>query len=121
MTRYRIGAAPLAVALLWAPAFAFDNGQWSNVPDHVRSWFKSVRSPNGVPCCDISDGHRTDYDIRPDGYYVPVPWKPPGKENWIPVPPEVVLHNAGNPVGDAVIWYVESSQYIRCFVPGGGV
>jgi hypothetical protein len=21
-------------------------------------------APNGVPCCDISDGHRTEYDFR---------------------------------------------------------
>src|SRR5690242_20707140 len=40
-------------------AQALDNGQYGGVPDNVRSWFKSVRSPHGVPCCDISDGHRT--------------------------------------------------------------
>lgn len=118
-------AAVLAALLIPAAAFlhgayAFDNGQYDDVPDHIRQWFKSVRSPNGVPCCDIADGHRTDYDIRADGYYVPVPWLPAG-ENWIKVPPQAVIHDAGNPVGEAVVWYVEESQYIRCFVPGGGV
>ena len=23
---------------------------------------------------------------------------------WIPVPPEAVVHNAGNPVGEAIVW-----------------
>jgi hypothetical protein len=103
------------------PAFAVDNGQWGEVPDHVRSWFKNVRAPNGVPCCDIADGHRTDYDIRADGYWIPNPAAP---QEWMPVPPEAVVYNAGNPVGEAVVWYVRQGSdaiYIRCFVPGGGV
>lgn len=104
-----------------AASHAIDNGQWSGVDPKIRDWLKSVRSPRGIPCCDIADGHRTDWEIRPYGYYVPVPWFPPGRENWIMVPPETIVHDAGNPIGDAVIWYVESSKYIRCFVPGGGV
>jgi len=103
------------------PAFAVDNGQWGEVPDHVRSWFKNVRAPNGVPCCDIADGHRTDYDIRADGYWIPNPAAP---QDWMPIPPEAVVYNAGNPVGEDVVWYVRQGPdaiYIRCFVPGGGV
>ncbi len=43
---------------------------------------------------------------------------------WREVPPEAVVYNAGNPVGEAVVWYVQQGPniyYIRCFVPGGGV
>ena len=36
----------------------------TNVPADIRAWFKGVIAPNGVPCCDISDGHRTEYDVR---------------------------------------------------------
>jgi hypothetical protein len=25
-----------------------------------------------VPCCDISDGHRTEYDFRDGAYWVPI-------------------------------------------------
>jgi hypothetical protein len=120
-------------------AHAFDNGQYGEVPDDIRSWFKSVRSPNGVPCCDIADGHRTTWDKRTgdDRYWVPI------EGEWTPVPPEAVVHDAGNPTGEAVVWYVkmqgnppvaredgrerpdgpdQSKKYhIRCFVPGGGV
>jgi hypothetical protein len=83
-----------------------------------------VRSPRGVPRCDIADGHRTDYDIRVDGYCIPNPAMP---GEWMRVPPEAVVHDTGNPVGEAVVWYVISQPaadkpdvYIRCFVPGGG-
>ena len=90
-------------------------------------WFKSVRSPHGVPCCDISDGHRTTYEQRPDGFY----WVPIAGE-WRRVPTESIVFNAGNPIGEAVVWYVKQTgeivegtpkiiYYIRCFVPGSGV
>jgi hypothetical protein len=108
----------VALSSLPYAAAAFDNGQYNDVPDHVRSWFKNVRSPHGVPCCDIADGHRTSYDIRSDGYWVPIEGK------WQQVPPEAIVYNAGNPVGEAVVWYVRqgtNTYYIRCFVPGGGV
>ncbi|MGY4462820.1 hypothetical protein ACVWYI_006780 [Bradyrhizobium sp. LB13.1] len=60
------------LAVLTSAAFAFDNGQYDHVPPDVRAWFKSVIAPNGVPCCDVSDGHRTDYDVRSGAYWVPI-------------------------------------------------
>src|SRR4051812_41753269 len=80
-----------------AGVLAMDNGQYSNVPEHIRAWFKSVKSPHGVPCCDVSDGHRTDFDIREDAYWVQIDGA------WMPVPKEAVVENAGNPTGDAVV------------------
>lgn len=101
------------------PVAAVDNGQYGDVPDNVRSWFKSVRSPRGVPCCDMSDGHRTTWRSGPaGGYEVPI------EDQWVSVPPEAIIYDAGNPVGEAVVWYVKQGAtvfYIRCFVPGGGV
>lgn len=118
--------AILVASLLLAPVVvqAFDSGQYENVDPNVRAWFKSVRSPHGVPCCDLADGHRLgsgEWDIDPkveSGYRVHV------EGMWMDVPPEAVVNNSGNPVGEAVIWYVRQgpeSVYIRCFVPGGGV
>lgn len=106
-----------AFCLLPLSSYAIDRGQYENVPQHIRDWFKSVKSRNGVPCCDISDGHRTEYDMRNSQYWVPI------EGTWIQVPPEAVIHNADNPVGDAVVWYakVQNNTYIRCFVPGSGV
>jgi hypothetical protein len=60
------------LSVLATAALAFDNGQYENVPPDIRAWFKSVMAPNGVPCCDISDGHRTSYDFREGAYWVPI-------------------------------------------------
>ena len=85
-----VATLPFAIGVLISTAAAaFDNGQWNDVPDHVRSWFKSVLSPSGVHCCDIADGHRTDWEIRPAGYFIPNPMDPTGE--WIPVPPGAVV------------------------------
>jgi hypothetical protein len=53
-------------------AHAVDRGQFENVPDDVRAWFKGVRRPDGRPCCDIADGYRTFYDVRAGSYWVPI-------------------------------------------------
>jgi len=107
----------MAILLMGNYSRATDQGQYSNTSDNIRSWFKSVMSPKGVPCCDISDGHRTDYNMRGDEYWVPI------DEKWLPVPAEAIVYNMGNPVGEAVVWYTKynGNVYIRCFVPGGGV
>jgi len=55
------------LSALASGALAFDNGQYDNVPPDIRTWFKGVIAPNGVPCCDISDGHRHEYDVREGG------------------------------------------------------
>lgn len=107
--------APLL--FIGAEARAVDRGQYGDVPEEIRSWFKSVRSPHGVPCCDISDGHRTDYDMREDAYWVPI------DGTWMQVPKEALVQHAANPTGGAVVWYTKYGEriIIRCFVPGGDV
>jgi hypothetical protein len=94
-------------------ALAVDHGQFENVPDDIRAWFKGVRSPAGVPCCDISDGHRTEYDVRAGAYWVPI------NGVWWRAPEKAIIRNAGNPVGEAVVWYVSlrGNIEISCFVP----
>jgi hypothetical protein len=51
----------ISICVLSMPVVAFDTGQYADVPNDVRAWFKGVRSPLGVPCCDIADGHRTTW------------------------------------------------------------
>jgi hypothetical protein len=88
----------------------------------------------------VADGHRTtwrsgDEDVENSGYEVPItdthgtapdPDDPDaaGIETitiWVKVPKAAVIHNAGNPTGDSIVWYVHqgtSDYFIRCFVPG---
>jgi hypothetical protein len=104
------------VALAGA-AHAFDRGQYDNVPADIRAWFKGVVSPSGVPCGDISDGHRTAYDWRAGNYWVPIDGL------WWQVPERAIIRDQGNPVGEAVVWYVNlrGSVVISCFVPADAV
>ena len=44
-----------SLILIAKTAGAVDRGQFEDVPGHIRTWFKSVRSPTGAPCCDIAD------------------------------------------------------------------
>ena len=113
--------APFALlaclSVLASAAIAFDNGQYENVAPDIRAWFKSVMAPNGVPWCDISDGHRTTYDVRQGAYWVPI------EGEWMVVPERAVIRDRGNPVGEAVVWYVHhrGSIIISCFVPADAV
>src|SRR5258708_35922328 len=102
-----------ALILVTGTARAVDHGQFENVPDDIRAWFKGVRSPTGVPCCDISDGHRTEYDVREGAYWVPI------NGLWWRGPEKAIIRNAGNPLGEAGGWYVSlrGNIEIPCFVP----
>jgi hypothetical protein len=108
--------AALCALSLGTAAYAVDRGQFDNVPPDVRAWFKSMKSPKGVPCCDVSDGHRTDYDMRDGAFWVPI------EGEWMRVPDDAIIRDAGNPVGEAIVWYVHhrGAIVISCFVPGGG-
>jgi len=103
--------------LLASTARAVDRGQYDHVPPDIRAWFKSVIAPNGVPCCDESDGHRTTYDVRGGAYWVPI------EGQWMQVPERAVIRDQGNPIGEAVVWYVHhrGSIIISCFVPADAV
>jgi hypothetical protein len=73
-----------------------------------------------VPCCSISDGHQTDWKKQPgsENYWVPIAGE------WREVPPEVVIRNTGNPIGSAIVWYVQqgaNTYYIRCFIPASEI
>ena len=98
-------------------ALAFDNGQYENVPADIRAWFKGVMAPNGVPCCNMADGHRTEYNFRDGAYWVPI------EGEWMAVPEHAVIRDRGNPVGEAVVWYVHhrGAVIISCFVPADAV
>ena len=117
MRRMALAILLMGSAACASIAFAFDNGQFENVPPDVRAWFKSVIAPNGVPCCDISDGHRTEYDVRNGAYWVPI------EGEWMAVPERAIIRDRGNPVGQAVVWYVRhgGSIIISCFVPADAV
>ena len=117
MQRFAPAAWLAAMLALNGAALAVDNGQYNHVSPDIRAWFKSVIAPNGVPCCDESDGHRTSYDVRAGAYWVPI------EGQWMQVPERAVIRDQGNPIGEAVVWYVHhrGSIIISCFVPADAV
>src|SRR5258708_9824094 len=95
----------MSLTFFTGPAHAVDRGQFENVPDDIRAWFKGVRSQDGVPCCDISDGHRTEYDVRAGAYWVPI------NGLWWRVPEKAIIRNAGNPLG----WDRRQRKFLASF------
>src|SRR5262249_45920649 len=124
MVRVTLSRAIVFLVVLCAPvsAVAVDQGQFTDVPEPIRNWFKNMKAPGGGFCCDIADGHRVQYDMRDDGYWALI------EGEWFPVPPHSVIRNSKNPTGDGVVWYnwyIENGRvrrpFIRCFVPAGDV
>lgn len=119
----------LIVAVLLFSGMQSSHSAWTNVAqewdrfrlnDGQKQWFKSIRAPNGVPCCDISDGHPTDMRRQVDGIYIPDPIHLQEPRQWIKVPDEAIVKGATNPIGVATVWYVPQGSdtiYIRCFAP----
>jgi hypothetical protein len=116
-----VAMAITAVALI-GNARAMDRAELKDVPAHIRQWFESMQSPSGKPCCSYADGHRTEYEIKENMYWVQI------NEVWTPVPSEAVIFDKGNPFAEAVVWYAPiieggkwtGRQKIICFVPGSG-
>ena len=80
------------------------------------AWYGELRQPDGSSCCNMLDCAPTD-DWKPtaDGYAVRIAGA------WVPVPPERVIDNKGNPVGRAVLCLrAGPPPEILCFVPGAG-
>jgi hypothetical protein len=55
--------------------------------------------------------------VREGGYWVPI------EGEWMKVPERAIIRDRGNPVGEAVVWYVRhrGSIIISCFVPADAV
>ena len=116
----RRSAAAIAISALLAvslspTARARDDGRFQDAPEQIKTWFKSLKAPKGgAPCCDVTDGHRTEYQVRGDTYWVPIDGK------WYAIPPEIALRNSGNPTGEGVVFYYMMggvAPIFICFVP----
>lgn len=101
-------------------------GQYAQVDDATREWFRDQRNPTTkIPCCSEADGTYVEEDIR-DGHYW-VRFDKTGGE-WREVPDDIVIHNP-NRNGAPVVWYyyttplgsTERSINFRCYSPGSGL
>ncbi len=111
-------------------------GQYAQYSPDQRGWFKSLKSPSKVPCCDIADGHSSSWEVGESetGYMVAVTNAdaPEGTE-WVPVPKSALIEPNTSPDHLTYVWYtdqdgvtvdeaghVHHKWFIRCFVAGDG-
>ena len=104
----------VVLALLASAALARDDGRYAQ--SHLKKWFDSLHSKNGMLCCSDADGEETEFDIRDGAYWAPI------DGIWQRVPDEAVITEP-NRFGRAMKWLylVGGQKTFRCFIPGGGV
>lgn len=106
--------AALVAVFLCAPALAFDSEKWGH--DAATSqWFKSLRAPTGIPCCDYADGVRLEdpeWRESQDGTYSVF-----AKGKWWAIDKDHIV-TAPNRVGYAILWWPEHWDHPSCFLPG---
>jgi hypothetical protein len=106
-----------ALIVSWGlSARARDDGQYQDVPGHLRDWFAALKNPRtGRSCCDESDCARTEVRMRGDGWDARAP-----DGSWITVPPESIVVDQGNPTGEPILCSMPGDEGWRvlCFVPG---
>lgn len=114
--RYLIRAALVAALLipLHGDAFAFDSSKWGH-DEATSEWFKSLRAPTGIPCCDYADGVRLEdpeWKENDDGSYSVF-----AKDAWHTIDKDHIV-TAPNRVGYAILWWPEHWDHPSCFLPG---
>jgi hypothetical protein len=124
LTKLALASALSLACFLSLPTLAHDpDGIYRNLPQATRDWFHNLRANGGSLCCDMADGHPTEWkaDEKSGAYQVHIEGK------WIDVPPESVIYHQGNPTDTAWVWYYPinsdsgTTYNIRCFVPGDGI
>ena len=137
-TPARAFAAILTSALLAAPAFARDDGQWDLVDPHVRQWFQGLMQPDNptASCCGEADAVEADTFSEKDGHYVAVVTDGKGilaPGTRILIPDAKIKWDKGNPTGHGIVFLhvvgedeedpagPAGSIHVYCYVTPGGV
>jgi hypothetical protein len=106
-------------------AKARDNGQWADVPAHVRQWFQSLKQPDHPrqSCCGEADAFEADSFVAEGDHYVAIITDGKGEipnGTRIPVPNHKMKWDAGNPTGHGII-FIGPRQQVYCYVTPGGL
>jgi hypothetical protein len=113
-TRWLAAAGCIGLVSLAASAQARDDGRYANSP--LKSWFDSLRSKLGGPCCSNADGLAladVDWDTKDGHYRVRI------EGEWVNVPADAVITEP-NRAGRTMVWpyFLNGRTFIRCFLPG---
>jgi hypothetical protein len=71
-------------------------------PDpRLEAWFRRLQQPGtGRSCCSISDCRVVEHDVLDGEYRVKI------DDEWHRIPPNIVIRDAGNPLGRAIACYI---------------
>jgi hypothetical protein len=143
-----LAVSTLLAAIIVTFCLAFPAAGHEREHPELNGWYEGLRRPYGLPCCSRRDCHRTDAELRQDGWYarlgIPVysdlahgqevpEWRlidPP-----VHIPEELIVKDSrgrpvNNPEGEAVICHeatfvngkadVDPARTaVWCFVPPG--
>lgn len=90
------------------------DGQYAQSDNH--DWVKSLHSPAGMWCCDISDGRTLlDADWRSSEGHYQVRYK----DQWLDVKEDAVITQP-NRLGRTMAWigWHDGEAFVTCFLPG---
>ncbi len=115
----------VAVATGIVAASARDDGQWENVPENVRQWFRSLKQPDHprLSCCGEADAFEADNFEAEGDHYVAIITNGKGvipSGTRIPVPNQKMKSDAGNPTGHGII-FLGPQRQVYCYVTPGGL
>lgn len=121
----------LLFMLLSTGASARDIGQWTNSDPVIRKWYQELMQPDNpsASCCGEADSYWADEMRTHDGRNYAVigddrPDEPLGRRHIdngteIEIPTNKLKWDRSNPTGHAII-FLSRSDYVFCFVQGGG-
>jgi hypothetical protein len=117
--------AAIVVATGVVAASARDDGQWANVPENVRQWFRSLKQPDHPrqSCCGEADAFEADNFEAEGDHYVAIITNGKGvipSGTRIPVPNQKMKSDAGNPTGHGII-FLGPQRQVYCYVTPGGL
>jgi hypothetical protein len=100
---------------------------WAHPPDNItttpesRAWYHSLQSPStGLHCCDIADCRTTELRRSKtdatlwEAFISKEQFGPSAPDQWLAIPPAVILQHKTNPAGGPVICYY--GDEIKCAV-----
>jgi hypothetical protein len=108
-------AVLLLLLVVGTAVFARDYRQYEHAPAEIRQWFRDLRSPDGVSCCEVTDCRRTEAHLSEGRWQARAP-----DGSWVAVPRGRVIHDRGNPIGEPILCATQEdgTWLVFCFVPG---
>jgi hypothetical protein len=140
-----LAVSTILAAVIVSFCLAFPAAGHEREHPELNGWYESLRRPYGLPCCSRRDCHRTDAELRHDGWYarLGMPIYTSGQEvpEWrlidppVHIPDGIIVKDSrgrpvNNPEGEAVICHQAAlmngkadvdpaTTTVWCFVPPG--